>query len=136
LKKTKSSIEYLGCSGSEFKNFILSKMTEGMDWTNIHLDHIKPVKAFNLSDPAEFAECCHYTNFQPLFERDNLEKSAKWSETADAFWRENIIYLDYAEIYNPFKVVVAEATADLKPAGDSETPPMADPDTKLAGDST
>jgi hypothetical protein len=49
-----------------FKDYIQSKMIYGMEWDNIHLDHIKPVSKFNLDDETEFLDCCHYTNFQPL----------------------------------------------------------------------
>ncbi len=43
-----------------------------------HLDHIKPVSKFNLSDPEELKKCCHYANIQPLLGKDNLSKSNKW----------------------------------------------------------
>ena len=50
-------------------------MTQNMTIDNIHLDHIKPVSSFNLDDENEIKECCHYTNFQPLFIEENLKKS-------------------------------------------------------------
>jgi hypothetical protein len=34
-----------------------------------------------------------------------MEKSAKWSNEAEAFWRENICGEEYTEIYNPFQRV-------------------------------
>jgi predicted nuclease of restriction endonuclease-like (RecB) superfamily len=47
--KSGHSIDYLGCEPSYFKRYIESKMIVGiMNWKNIHLDHIKPVNAFNL----------------------------------------------------------------------------------------
>jgi hypothetical protein len=61
-----------------------------MNWDNIHLDHIKPVSKFNLEDETELLDCCHYTNFQPLLIKDNLNKSNKWSETDELFWNANI----------------------------------------------
>jgi hypothetical protein len=65
-------------------------MKEDMNWDNIHLDHIKPVSKFNLEDETELLDCCHYTNFQPLLIKDNLNKSNKWSETDELFWNANI----------------------------------------------
>jgi hypothetical protein len=103
IVKTKSSVEYLGCAVEFFREFITRKMVEGMSWDNIHLDHIKPVAVFDLNDPLQFMECCHYSNFQPLFATENLEKSSKWSEEAETFWRDNIIGQEYIELYNPFK---------------------------------
>ena len=100
--KLKASIEYLGCDGEHFRAFIARKMVPGMTWDNIHLDHIKPVAAFNLQDHGQFLDCCHYSNFQPLLAADNLEKHDKWSAEAEAFWREHIRGREHAEIYNPF----------------------------------
>ncbi len=117
ITKLKSSIEYLGCNGEYFKEFITRKMVPGMNWDNIHLDHIKPVVAFNLEDHEQFLDCCHYSNFQPLFAIDNLEKNGKWNDEAEAFWREHIRIQEYTEIYNPFAVLtdstsLADSTAD------------------------
>jgi len=101
IEKTKPSIEYLDCSAEYFQNFIQSKMTEGMTWDNIHLDHIKPVDAFDLENHEEFLDCCHYSNFQPLFAKDNLEKNNKWNKEAEAFWNENIKGKEYLKIFIP-----------------------------------
>jgi hypothetical protein len=101
LTKTKPSIEYLDCSPEFFKEFIKSKMTEGMTFDNIQYDHIKPVSKFNLEDPDELMKCCHYTNFQPLMGYDNQIKSNKWDDEDELFWYENIIYKDYSLIYLP-----------------------------------
>jgi hypothetical protein len=92
IQKKKKTIEYLGCSLEEFIIFIQSKMTNDMTFENIHLDHIKPVSRFDLDNEDEFKMCCHYTNFQPLLAKDNLEKHNKWSEEDDRNWKENIIY--------------------------------------------
>ena len=65
-----------------------------MTWDNIHIDHVKPVSKFNITnniEDKELLQCCHYTNLQPLFADENLRKSNKWSEKEDIFWRENII---------------------------------------------
>ena len=102
LEKTQPSIEYLGCSAVYFKEYISKKMTAEMTFENIHYDHIKPVSVFDLNDPDELLKCCHYTNFQPLLATDNLEKSNKWNDECEAFWRQNICGKEYLEIYNPF----------------------------------
>ena len=106
IKKTKTTVEYLDCSPEYFKNFIKSKMVEGMTFDNIHIDHIKPVSRFNLEDPEELLKCCHYTNFQPLFSIENLEKSNKWSEEDETFWNENIIFKEYLQLYNSNKLKI------------------------------
>jgi hypothetical protein len=99
LSKTQSTIEYLGCSAEHFMDYLKLKMTPDMTMDNIHIDHIKPVSRFNLDDPDEFLDCCHYTNLQPLLAKDNLEKNNKWTENDEIYWKENIRGLETTEIY-------------------------------------
>jgi hypothetical protein len=99
--KSKRTIEYLGCSVSHFEEFIKSKMTEGMTFQNIQYDHIKPISAFDLEDEEDFLQCCHYTNFQPLFAIDNNRKNNTWTSIDEAFWRENICGKEYIPLYIP-----------------------------------
>ena len=103
LEKTKPSIEYLGCSAEYFKDYLQSKMVEGMTFENIHLDHIKPVSKFDLSNIDELLNCCHYSNFQPLLARENMEKGNTWNETDEIFWNENIKGKEYIPLYIPKK---------------------------------
>jgi hypothetical protein len=81
-KKTKQSIEYIGCTLDEYKVYLESKFQHGMTWENRgrfgwHIDHIRPLSSFDLSDPAEIEKAFHYTNTQPLWWIDNLKKSDK-----------------------------------------------------------
>ena len=101
IVKTKPTIEYLGCSAEYFKNYIQSKMVDGMTFDNIHYDHIKPVSAFDLKNEEELLYCCHYTNFQPLLKQDNLKKWSKWSVEDEIFWSENICGMEYLPLYFP-----------------------------------
>lgn len=78
--KSGSAVKSLGCSIQEFKLYMESKFLYGMSWENYgqwHIDHIKPISSFNLSDEKEFNKACHYTNLQPLWASDNLKKSNK-----------------------------------------------------------
>jgi len=106
LNKTKSSIEYLGCDAEYFMEYMKKKMDlwnetneVKMDFTNIHIDHIKPVSAFNLDDEDEFLDCCNYTNMQPLLANDNLSKNNKWTDENDVYWCNNIINKEHLNIY-------------------------------------
>lgn len=81
IKFNKTSI-LLGCSIEEFKIYLESKFKEGMTWENYgifgwHIDHIKPCCSFDLTKEEEQNKCFHYTNLQPLWAKENLEKGSK-----------------------------------------------------------
>lgn len=52
-----------------------------MSWDNYgrggrkwQIDHIKPCAYFDLTKPEDQRKCFHYSNLQPLWQKDNLEK--------------------------------------------------------------
>jgi len=60
-----------------------------MTWDNYgsgpgswNIDHIIPLSSFDLTDREQFLEACHYTNLQPLWFEDNMEKGSQldWEE--------------------------------------------------------
>ena len=80
--KSGSAIKDLGCSISELKEHLEKQFKDGMNWENWgyegwHIDHIKPLSSFDLSDRKQFLEANHYTNLQPLWREDNMKKSDK-----------------------------------------------------------
>jgi hypothetical protein len=80
--KIKKTLELLGCSIQEFKNYLEKQFKEGMTWENRglygwHIDHIIPCASFDLSDPEQQKKCFHYTNLQPLWWNENLSKGSK-----------------------------------------------------------
>lgn len=57
-----------------------AKFSEGMTWQNYgtwHIDHIRPLASFDLTDPAQVRLACHFTNLQPLWGADNIRKGDK-----------------------------------------------------------
>jgi len=85
-QKSGSAIRDLGCSVPELKQYLESKFQPGMTWTNHtfkgwHIDHIRPLSSFDLSDLIQFKQACHYTNLQPLWAADNLRKSDYYEHT-------------------------------------------------------
>lgn len=80
-KKHKPCMELLGCDFIFFKAYLESKFMEGMSWdriSEIHIDHIKPCKKFNLLLKEEQVKCFNYKNLQPLWSEDNLRKHDKY----------------------------------------------------------
>jgi hypothetical protein len=82
-KKIGSAVSYLGCSVGELKLYLECKFQPGMTWSNWskngwHIDHIKPLCSFELTDIEQFKQACHYTNLQPLWSTDNLIKGGKF----------------------------------------------------------
>ena len=78
FKNTSSSLEVFGISWIDFKEYFESKFKEDMSWENRsawQIDHIIPISiARNVDDMIKLN---HYTNFQPLWRRDNYTKSNK-----------------------------------------------------------
>jgi hypothetical protein len=81
-KKSKKTIDILGCSFEQFKFYLESKFDENMNWENHgsywHIDHIKPISL--AKNEKEVYDLNHYSNFQPLFWLDNLIKSNNYME--------------------------------------------------------
>lgn len=84
-KKTGSAVRDLGCTIEELKKHLESKWQEGMTWDNHsidgwHIDHIRPLASFDLTDPVQLKQACSYTNLQPLWAEDNCSKGADYLE--------------------------------------------------------
>lgn len=82
-QRDKSTLELLGCSIKQFKNHLESKFQPGMTWDNWgrngwHIDHIRPLSSFDLTDPSQLAKATRYTNLQPLWAKDNLIKGKNY----------------------------------------------------------
>ena len=77
-KKTSRTAEILGCTFEVFKEHIQEQFPRDMNWDNAgmwHYDHIIPVSSATSEEG--LLRLNHYTNFQPLWEEDNLEKAAR-----------------------------------------------------------
>ena len=85
FKKTYKAEFLLGCSIKECKQYIESQWLPGMSWNNHtakgwHIDHIKPVDTFDLTDPEQQKICFHYTNLRPLWATENLSRPRDGSD--------------------------------------------------------
>ena len=53
-----------------------------MTWENYpewEIDHIRPMASFDLTDPEQQRQCCHYSNLQPMWSEENWSKNS-WYE--------------------------------------------------------
>lgn len=80
-KKYNTTLELLGCSLNEFKNYIEKQFQTGMSWDNYgnwHIDHVRPCSSFDLTKEQDQKLCFRYSNLQPLWAKDNLVKSSSY----------------------------------------------------------
>lgn len=72
----------LGADIAVVRRHIESQFKPGMTWDNYgpkgwHVDHKLPCASFDLTDMAQQKACFHYSNLQPLWWLENLQKAAK-----------------------------------------------------------
>lgn len=78
-KRTTNHIKELGCSIEYLKTYLESQFSPGMTWENHtkdgwHIDHIRPLCNFDLTDKKQLEEACHYKNLRPLWSTENLSR--------------------------------------------------------------
>ena len=78
--KSFKTMEILGIDIESYKRWIEYQMTPEMNLNNIHIDHVKPISSFDISNDNELLEAFNWRNTQPLLKQDNLRKSAKFNE--------------------------------------------------------
>lgn len=83
--------DYLGCSCEKFRQYIkMLCFLKGLDYNNYcyrtwHLDHVVPIKNFDLRDPKlldhnfdqRLRELFYFSNYQPLERWENMSKFTK-----------------------------------------------------------
>lgn len=68
----------LGCSQAELRSHIEHQFKEGMGWDNYgdwELDHIVPLALAHKQGEDAFQKACHFSNLQPLWKQDHIEKT-------------------------------------------------------------
>lgn len=72
----------LGYTMDEFRSWFESRFREGMSWDaffdgDIHIDHIRPLSMFDLTNDDEMRRAWALSNIQPLWAWENREKGAR-----------------------------------------------------------
>lgn len=72
-----------GCTTAELKAWLESQFKGSMAWSNYgtvwHVDHIRPIASFDLTNKDEAKAANHYTNLQPMLAKENMQKSDQWN---------------------------------------------------------
>jgi hypothetical protein len=78
--KTKSTVDYLGCSSEEYFKWIFNYNNNcnlenhGKEW---HIDHVIPISKFDLNNEDEQLLAFNWRNTMPLTAHENLSKNNK-----------------------------------------------------------
>ena len=82
--KSGSAVRDLGCTISELKLYLEEQFQNGMSWDNWgmdgwHIDHKIPLVSFDLTIREQLLQAVHYTNLQPMWAVENMQKGSKLS---------------------------------------------------------
>lgn len=78
VRKSKRTMEMVGCSVDELKAHLESQFVNGMTWKNRstwHVDHYVPIVAFDLTDLEEQKWAFNWRNLRPLPGHENHTKA-------------------------------------------------------------
>jgi hypothetical protein len=80
-RKSASTTALLGATASEVYAYLVAILPEGMTErdlrsSRVHIDHVRPIARFDLTQPEQQRACFHYTNLRPMWAEDNLAKGS------------------------------------------------------------
>jgi hypothetical protein len=106
--KSDSCMQYVGCDLDKLRILLESQFKDGMTWNNYgenaeggktrawHIDHKLPCNCFDLTNEVHRRACFHYTNLQPLWWHENIQKKDSFDlEERDRYirWFTEVILL-------------------------------------------
>ena len=77
--KSSSTLDILGIDVETYRNWIEWQMTPEMNWSNIEIDHVKPICMFDVTKDYELKEAFSWKNTQPLLKQDHRQKGIKFN---------------------------------------------------------
>ena len=100
LPKDVSFSTSIGCNPQEYKDHIESLFVDGMSWKKldqIEIDHIRPISSFSdlVNNKDQRKICFNYRNNQPLWAKDNQDKSDDYTPLDELAWVERMQALGY-----------------------------------------
>ena len=79
MTKQSSTKEILGIDIDTYRKWIEFKFTPEMNWSNIEIDHVKPICLFDVSNDEQLKEAFSWKNTQPLLKHDHHQKGTKFN---------------------------------------------------------
>ena len=77
--KSSSTLDILGIDVETYRKWIEWQMTPEMNWSNIEIDHVKPICMFDVTKDYELKEAFCWKNTQPLLKQDHRQKGIKFN---------------------------------------------------------
>lgn len=80
ISRDDNFMHLLGCDRHELIEHLESQFTEGMTWENYgltgwHIDHIRPLCSFDLTNVEEIEKATNFLNLRPLWAEENIKKA-------------------------------------------------------------
>ena len=79
MTKSSSTKDNLGIDIETYRKWIKNQFTPEMNWSNIEIDHVKPICMFDISKDEELKEAFPWKNTQPLLKKDHQQKGIKFN---------------------------------------------------------
>ena len=79
MTKQSSTKDILGVDIDTYRKWIEWQMTPEMNWSNIEIDHVKPIRLFDTSDDEQLKEAFNWKNTQPLLKQNHRQKGIKFN---------------------------------------------------------
>ena len=79
LTKQSSTRNKLGIDIGSYRKWIEFQFTPEMNWSNIEIDHVKPVCIFDVSKDEELKEAFNWKNTQPLLKHNHQQKGVNFN---------------------------------------------------------
>ena len=77
--KSSSTKDILGMDIDLYRKWLEFQFTPEMNWSNIEIDHVKPICMFDVSNDEQLKEAFSWKNTQPLLKQDHKLKGTKFN---------------------------------------------------------
>ena len=77
--KSFSTKHIVGIDINTYKPWIEYQFTPDMNWSNIEIDHVKPIRLVDVSKDEELREAFNWKNTQPLLKKYHQQKGTKFN---------------------------------------------------------